>query len=55
MMGIFLDNWNVLFCIPMFVLTDNGPPFVSNLFAAFCANLEGEHLAPTTYHRQNNG
>lgn len=55
MVDILIDSYIVLFGIPVFVLTDNGPHYVSKLFAMLFADLGVKHLTTTAYHQQNNG
>lgn len=55
MADIFLDSWVVSLSISDFVLTDNGPQFVCNIFAMLCADLGVKPLATTTYYLHTNG
>lgn len=52
---VLLDNWILPYGIPNYVLTDNGPQFVSKYFMTLCLFLGFKKLTNTAYHRQTNG
>lgn len=51
----FGDNWIIPFGIPNFLLSYNGPNFVSRFFASIWGFLRLKHLTKSTYYRQTNG
>lgn len=51
----FVDHWVMPYGIPKTLLSDNGPPFVSNLFAGVCIIMDAKQLTTTAHHPQTNG
>ncbi|CAN8067637.1 unnamed protein product [Agarophyton chilense] len=51
----FLENWAYPYGIPNYLLTDNGPQFVSKFFEEICRALGTKHVTTTAYHPQANG
>lgn len=55
MKNVSLNHWIVCFCIPSYLLTDNGPKFIIKFFVSICGYLDMKHLTTTKYHPQTNG
>lgn len=53
--NLFLDHCINPFGIPTYLLTDNGPQFVSKLFSSIRGYIGLKHPITTTYHSQTNG
>lgn len=51
----FLDHWMIPIGIKSYLLTENGPQFVSKFFASVCGNLRVKHLMTTAHHSQTSG
>lgn len=50
--SLFLDNMDISYGIPDYVLKDNGIQFISMFFESLCAFLDTEHFTTTAYHMQ---
>lgn len=51
---IFLDNWILLFGIPNYILSNNGPEFVGELFTMLCLFLRVKKLTNSANHLHTN-
>lgn len=49
------DNWIIPHCIPSFLLNDNGPKIVAELFENLSLDLNVKQSATNAYHPQTNG
>lgn len=52
---ILLHIWELPYAIQNYVLTDNGPQFVSKMFSTFRISLGLKKLRAVCYHLQKNG
>lgn len=52
---VCLYGWVLTYCIPVYLLTDNGPQFVPKFFASICPYLGAKLLTTTAYHPQTKG
>lgn len=52
---VSLDQWILSYGTSDYMLTDNGPQFVSMFFSRLCGVLGLNHLTKTAYHSQMNG
>lgn len=52
--SVLVDHWVIWYAAQTPLLTENGPQFVSKLFAAACQYLWIQHLATTAHHPQTN-
>ena len=51
----FIDNWVILYGLPVSILSENGPQFVAKFFEAVCLTLGLKHVTTTAYQSQTNG
>ncbi|XP_059059126.1 uncharacterized protein K02A2.6-like [Achroia grisella] len=50
-----LDNIFATFGIPKYIVTDNGPQFISSEFRSYCQSIGTTHIKTTPYHPRTNG
>ena len=46
----FIDNWVIPYGLPVSLLSDNGPQFVSKIVETVCHTLGPKHLTTAAYH-----
>ena len=51
----FIDNWVIPYGLPVSIISDNGPQFLSKQFEAVCLTVGHKHVTKTAYHPQING
>ena len=52
---VFYDRFICMFGVPNAVLTDNGSPFISRVFAHLCKILSVDTLKTASHHQATNG
>lgn len=51
---VFLNDWVILYYIPTYLLTDNGPQLLYQYFSTVYAHLSLKKLTSTAYHPHTN-